>query len=103
MRTHESAFLAPYADALADPMARRELRGWCSLAILSLALAGIFALLLAFSRTPGVQAWVPWPAAFFGKGLVVHVVFAFIVWFLAILGAVGGLSPRSSADGRLIP
>lgn len=100
MRTHESAFLAPYADALADPLARRELRGWCSLAILSLALAGVFALLLALSRTPGVQAWVPWPAAFFGKGLVVHVVFAFIIWFLAILGAFLNLAAWRVAGGR---
>ncbi len=100
MRTHETAFLASYADALADPMARSELRGWCSLAILSLAVAGVFALLLALSRTPGVGAWVTWPAAFFGKGLVVHVVFAFIVWFLAVLGAILNLAAWRVTGGR---
>lgn len=109
MRTDHSPLFTAYDDALADPMARRELRGWCGLAILSLAVAGVFALLLALSRTPGVQNWVPWPAAFFGKGLVVHVVFAFIVWFLAVLGAflnlaawrVSGGRPRLVGAGRI--
>jgi len=101
MRADASPFLASYGDALADdPMARSELRGWCALAILSLAVAGVFALLLALSRTPGVGAWVPWPAAFFGKGLVVHVVFAFIVWFLAVLGAFLTLAAWRVAGGR---
>ena len=100
MRAHASPLLASYGDPLADPAARSELRGWCALAILSLAVAGVFALLLALSRTPGIQAWVPWPAAFFGKGLVVHVVFAFIVWFLAVLGAFLTLAAWRVADGR---
>lgn len=66
---------------------RGELRGWCALAIGALAIAGVFALLLALSRTPGVQDIVPWPLDFFGKALVIHVVFAFVIWFLAVLGA----------------
>jgi heme/copper-type cytochrome/quinol oxidase subunit 1 len=100
MRADASPLLTSYGDTLADPMARSELRGWCALAILSLAVAGVFALLLAFSRTPGVGAWVPWPAAFFGKGLVVHVVFAFIVWFLAVLGTFLNLAAWRVAGGR---
>jgi len=66
---------------------KRELRGWAGLAMLSLAIAGVFALLLALSRTPGVQDIFPWPLGFFHKGLVIHVVFSFIVWFLAVFGA----------------
>ena len=64
------------------------LRGWAGLAILSLALAGFFALLLAVSRIPGVEKILLWPLDFFNKGLVIHVVFSFIVWFLSILGAI---------------
>ncbi|MBE0530306.1 MAG: hypothetical protein IH626_05720, partial [Rhodospirillales bacterium] len=101
MRADASPLLTSYGDTLADPMARSELRGWCALAILSLAVAGVFALLLALSRTPGVGTWVSWPAAFFGKGLVVHVVFAFIVWFLAILGAFLNLAAWRVAGGQV--
>jgi len=64
------------------------LRGWAGLAILSLALAGVFALLLALSRTPGVENILLWPLDFFNKGLVIHVVFSFIVWFLSVFGAI---------------
>ena len=38
-------------------------------------------LLLAFSRIPGIEAVFPWPIDFFHKGLVIHVVFSFVVWF----------------------
>ncbi|MBT4219266.1 MAG: hypothetical protein HOE26_04770, partial [Rhodospirillaceae bacterium] len=64
-----------------------ELRGWAGLAMLSLAIAGVFALLLALSRVPGIQDIFPWPLDFFQKGLVIHVVFSFAVWFLAVMGA----------------
>ena len=64
------------------------LRGWAGLAVLSLAIAGVFALLLAMSRIPGVETVFPWPLDFFNKGLVIHVVFSFIVWFLAVFGAI---------------
>lgn len=77
-----------------------ELRGWAGLAILSLAIAGVFALLLALSRTPGVQDVFPWPLGFFQKGLVIHVVFSFVVWFLAVLGALLHLATlRLAGDG----
>ena len=65
-----------------------RLRGWAGLAILSLALAGVFALLLAISRIPGVENIPLWPLDFFNKGLVIHVVFSFIVWFLSVFGAI---------------
>jgi len=64
------------------------LRGWAGLAVLSLALAGVFALLLAVSRIPGVEDIELWPLDFFNKGLVIHVVFSFIVWFLSVFGAI---------------
>jgi len=80
------------------------LRGWAGLAVLSLAIAGVFALLLATSRIPGVEDVFPWPLDFFNKGLVIHVVFSFIVWFLAVFGAissivVGRLGNKNAAGG----
>ena len=45
----------------------------------ALGVAGAFALLLAISRVPGVETVFPWPLGFFHKGLVIHVVFSFVV------------------------
>lgn len=68
------------------------LRGWALLAVGSLALAGLFAILLVISRIPGMENSVPWPAAFFYKGLVAHVVLSFAVWFLAVFGCLVQIS-----------
>lgn len=92
--------LETFQTAVAEPAARRELRGWCAIGVVALGLAGLFALLLALSRTPGVQDLVPWPLEFFGKALVVHVVFAFVVWFLAVFGAVLHLAAWQVAEDR---
>jgi hypothetical protein len=81
-----------------DALARRTLFGWLLLAVGSLAVAGALALLLAASRTPHVQDWLPWPwESFFRKALVAHVVFAFVVWYLAMLG---GLATAACPGGR---
>ncbi|WP_417797860.1 cbb3-type cytochrome c oxidase subunit I [Terasakiella pusilla] len=67
---------------------REEYRYWSLISIIALAIAGVFALLLVFSRTPYVQDILPWPwKSFFHKGLVTHVIFSFVVWFLATMGA----------------
>lgn len=67
---------------------KQECKAWMVLAVGALAIAGIFALLLVLSRTPYVQDILPWPwQNFFHKGLVVHVIFSFVVWFLATMGA----------------
>lgn len=81
-----------------DAAARRALSGWLLLAVGSLAVAGALALLLAVSRTPHAQDWLPWPwETFFRKALVAHVVFAFIVWYLAMLG---GMAAAVRPDSR---
>ncbi|HTH16956.1 MAG TPA: hypothetical protein VL974_09905, partial [Magnetospirillum sp.] len=80
-----------------DAHARAELRGWLLLALGALAMAGALALLLAASRTPGLQDHLPWGSDFFHKGLVTHVVFSFQVWLLAMLGA---LSVPAAPAGR---
>ena len=63
---------------------QEELRAWAALAIGSLALAGIMAVLVAVSRIPGIQAFSLWPLDFFPKGLVIHVIFSLVVWFLTV-------------------
>ena len=66
---------------------RRQLWQWSALAVVSLAIAGVFAGLLVLSRAPGTSESVPWPEDFFQKGLIVHVSLSFVVWFLAVFGA----------------
>ena len=100
---------AGFAEAFAAPSAKAELRGWCGLALLSLAVAGVFALLVALSRVPGAEKVAVLPIDFFDKGRGVHVVFSFVVWYLSVLGAllcvaahrVGGGRPPASGLAKL--
>ncbi|WNK01025.1 cbb3-type cytochrome c oxidase subunit I [Thalassospiraceae bacterium LMO-JJ14] len=73
-----------FRPALSSAAASRELRRWTVLALGALAIAGIYALLLAISRIPGADTLFPWPVAFYEKSLIIHVVFSFVVWYLAI-------------------
>lgn len=94
--------------SLSSTIAQKELRFWSILAVASLAVAGIFALLLAISRLPGADTIFPWPVAFYERSLIIHVIMSFVVWFVA-----GGMifaqitayrvsdgSPRSENMGR---
>lgn len=83
----------------ANDATRAELRGWLLLALGALAVAGVLALALAASRTPGVQDHLPWGADFFHRGLVTHVVFSFQVWLLAMLGALGASATGARPAG----
>ena len=91
--------LAGFKEATQSDKAQTEIRGWAGLAILSLGIAGIFALLLAFSRLPGIQDIFPWPLGFFEKGLVIHVIFSFVIWFLSILGALLVIATHRISNG----
>ena len=51
----DNATLASFSDAAF----RRELWGWSAVAVGSLAIAGVFAALLAVSRIPGVESVFP--------------------------------------------
>ncbi len=82
------------------PGIRRELWNWCLAAVTALAVAGVFALLVAFSRVPGIQDVFPWLPSFFEKGLVAHVTFSFVVWFLAVFGAILNLATAYITGGR---
>ncbi|MGJ3258227.1 MAG: cbb3-type cytochrome c oxidase subunit I [Rhodospirillales bacterium] len=73
-----------FRPALAATAAQRELRRWTIIALGALAVAGVYALLLAISRIPGADTLFPWPVAFYEKSLIIHVVFSFVVWYLAI-------------------
>jgi hypothetical protein len=85
-----SAVTRPSAEAAAAatvvPQAtRRLLRGWLGLALGSLVVAGFFAMLAAFARTPVVHAL--FTAGLFQLALTSHVTFAFTVWFVTFAGA----------------
>lgn len=90
---------AGFAQAMDNPGARAELRGWCGLGLLSLAIAGVFAFLLVLARVPHSDSLFPWPVAFFQKGLVIHVIFSFVVWFLSIFGALLSVAAHRIGDG----
>ncbi len=72
-----------FRPCLSSGVAQRELKNWSLIALGALAIAGVFALLLAISRIPGADKLFPWPVAFYEKSLIIHVVFSFVVWFLA--------------------
>lgn len=81
---------------------KREIKGWALLAVGALAVAGVLALLLAFSRTPHIQDMLPWDDGFFHRGLVTHVVFSFEIWFLAILGLLSAFVAKEQGKGPLL-
>src|ERR1700761_1103360 len=88
---------------------QRELVGWAWVAVGALAVAGLFALLLALSRIPGMEKTPFWPVAFSYKGLVIPVVFSLVIWLQAVFsflvsGAtlkLAGDDVRSAALGRI--
>ena len=90
-----------FSESVDSHSAHFELRCWGFLAIASLGIAGIFALLVAWSRFPGAEEIIPWPLQFFEKGLVIHVILSFVVWFLSILGALSSLVSYRLSDGWL--
>ena len=84
---------------------RAELKGWTGLPLAALALAGLLALLLALSRVPGAEVLLPWTGqTFFHKLIVVHVSFAFVVWYLGVQGAVTVVvTAQAAADSGVAP
>jgi len=84
-----------------SPPRAAQLRGWALLALAALAIAGALALLLALSRTPGIQDWLPWGPSFFHRALITHVVLSFEVWLLAALGALSAMVAGGGFEGRL--
>ncbi|MDX2145376.1 MAG: cbb3-type cytochrome c oxidase subunit I [Rhodospirillaceae bacterium] len=70
------------------PHFRHELFGWVALPLAALGIAGLLALLIALLRVPGAENVLPWSSqSFFEKGLVAHVTFAFVIWYMGVHGA----------------
>ncbi|CAK0740583.1 Cbb3-type cytochrome c oxidase subunit I [uncultured Gammaproteobacteria bacterium] len=88
---------------LPPPALAREIHGWALLAVAALGIAGAEALLLVLARMPFAQALLPWSAAdlqhFFYIALVTHVILSFVVWYLAVLGALTALAVARLSGG----
>jgi hypothetical protein len=80
-----------YALTGFDGTAERLARAWLVLGIAALAGAGLLAILLALSRTPGVQDLLP-QGDFFRAALIVHVDLSVLVWFMAFAAALWSLA-----------
>ena len=83
-----------YAGALHKAFLK-EIKGWVQLALFSLGIAGLMAILLAALRLPAVDVILPFNSQqLFEKGLITHVTFAFVIWYIAIQGALTVLASR---------
>ena len=83
----------------AESARERELTGWAWLAVGALAVAGVFAILLALSRIPGMERTPFWPIDFFYKGLVIHVVFSLVIWFMGVFAFLVSVATLRLAGG----
>lgn len=77
---------------------RRHVYAWLCLAVASLVGAGIFALLVALARTPGIADLLP-GTDYFRVALVGHVILAMVVWFLVFQGVLWAFSENISKAG----
>jgi len=100
-RTQPPLEARPVASPAGAEAMRRELFGWAWLAVGALAVAGVFALLLALSRIPGMDRAPFWPLGFFYKGLVIHVVFSLVIWLLAVLAFLVSAATLKASPGRV--
>ncbi len=73
-------------EMLPSEAARRELRAWTLFAVGALAVSGILAPMLAISRAPGMEAYLPWAEQAFVRAIIEHVVFSVVVWMLCVFG-----------------
>ena len=66
-----------------DP--RKELRAWTLMSLVGLALSGVIVIAVLAARVPVLMDFGLWnDAPTFKKGLVGHVIFSFVVWFLTV-------------------
>lgn len=70
----------------------RSARAWLGLAVGSLLIAGLFAVVLVVGRMPPFVSWVTDPL-FFKRCLVVHVDLALVLWFYAFVCSLHFLLP----------
>jgi cytochrome c oxidase subunit 1 len=74
-----------------DEKSARLARAWLWLGLAALAGAGLLAILLAFSRTPGIQDLLP-QGDFFRASLIVHVDLSVLIWFMAFAALLWSLA-----------
>ena len=74
-----------------DAASARLARAWLGLGIAALAGAGLLAILLALSRTPGIQDLLP-TGDFFRAALIVHVDLSVLIWFMAFAALLWSLA-----------
>lgn len=87
--------VSKWVEAYATDTYKRQLiLSWVKLATFALLAAGILALLLALSRTPMIQEFMP-GSNFFRTALVIHVDLSVLVWFMACACLLWGLVDRS--------
>ena len=95
LKAPETAVDGHFAGRLDDDL-YWELNGWTVLPLVALGLAGLMAVLVALLRVPGIEAVIPWYSqTFFEKGLIAHVTFAFVIWYLGVQGALTVLCSAS--------
>lgn len=85
--------------------ARTQVKRWLALAVGSLLIAGVLALVLVIGRLPPLDALFTDPL-FFRRALVVHVDLAIVVWFLGFFATLWFLLPttrRISPLSRVAP
>lgn len=91
-----------YALDRFDDVSARLARAWLALGVAALAGAGLLAILLALSRTPGIQDLLP-GGDFFRAALIVHVDLSVLIWFMAFAALLWSLagSGRGYAVGMM--
>lgn len=68
---------------ISNPASARLARGWLLLGIAALIGAGLLAVVLGISRTPGLYQHFPGLMALFYPALIVHVDLSVLIWFMA--------------------
>lgn len=86
---------ADYELQISLGLPRQLARAWLYLGVAALIGAGVLALLLVFSRTPGIDQVFPLKD-FFRAALVVHVDLSVMVWFMSFAGILWSLGAGSA-------
>ena len=83
--------MTDYQFEIPDGVPSQLARYWLSLGIAALIGAGLLAILLVLSRTPGIQDVFPL-RDFFKSALVVHVDLSVLIWFMAFASVMWSLA-----------
>ena len=92
-----------YSISIPTDQRRQQVIAWLWLAVSTLLIAGIFAVLLVLSRMPFISELLPFEG-FFHTALVIHVNLSSLVWILAVASALWTLNSRPIAPilGKMV-